>query len=261
MSLAEYDRVAEAARRAGTTFKVYENFLFYPPHVLARRIVDEGGIGEVVTVRIVTANGRLGAGQGWAVPDSAQAWRRDPGLCGGGPTTFDHGFHCYQLGRMFVDAPVDVVHAFITLVDIGGGLQVDPSAHISWRYAGEPARHRSWDVVDAHGLDVASKYYVSDDRVEIRGTSGIIWVNQCSGRLLEEPSVVHYRDGVTRAFHRVETDWAASFRDCTVDFIDAVLDGRPPRLDATEGRATLAFALAALRSAAEHREVTIAEMG
>jgi predicted dehydrogenase len=138
---------------------------------------------------------------------------------------------------------------------------VDPSAHISWRYAGEPARHGSWDVVDAHDLDVMSKYYVSDDRVEIRGTSGIVWVNQCSGQLLEEPSVIHYHDGVTRAFHRVETDWAASFRDCTFDFIDAVLDRRPPRLDAAEGRATLAFALAALRSAAEHREVSIAEMG
>ncbi len=261
LSLDEYDRVATAAARAGTVFKVYENFLFYPPHVLARAIVDEGGVGDVLTIRIVTANGRLHAGQGWPVPDSAQAWRRTPELCGGGPTTFDHGFHCYQLGRMFVEAPIEVVHAFITLVELGDGLQVDPAAHISWRYAGAPARHGSWDVVDAHDLDVASKYYVSDDRVEIRGTRGVIWVNQCSGRLLEEPSVVHYRDGVTRGFHRVETDWSASFRDCTFDFIDAVLERRPPRLDAAEGRTTLAFALAALRSAAEHREVTIAEMG
>lgn len=261
LSLAEYDRVAAAAARTGTTFKVYENFLFYPPHVLARAIVDEGGVGDVLTVRIVTANGRTGAGQGWQVPDSAQAWRRKPGLSGGGPTTFDHGFHCYQLGQMFVDAPIEVVHAFITLVDIGEGLQVDPAAHISWRYAGSPARHGSWDVLDAGELDVASKYYVSDDRVEIRGTRGIVWVNQCSGQLLEEPPVVHYRDGVTHAFHRVETDWAASFRDCTFDFIDAVLEGRPPRLDAASGRATLAFALAALRSADEHREVRLAEMG
>ncbi|HTX00861.1 MAG TPA: Gfo/Idh/MocA family oxidoreductase [Acidimicrobiales bacterium] len=261
LSLAEYDRIAAAAALAGTTFKVYENFLFYPPHVLARRIIDDGGVGEVLAVRIITANGRVNAGQGWPVPDSALAWRRSPELCGGGPTTFDHGFHCYQLGRMFVDVPVETVHAFITLADAGNGLVVDPAAHISWRYAGEPARYGSWDVVDADQLDVASTYYVSDDRLEIRGSHGVVWVNRCSGRLLEEPSLVHYRDGVTRAFHRVETDWAASFRDCTFDFIDAVLEGRPPRLDAAGGRATLAFALAALRSAAEHREVSIAEMG
>ncbi len=45
------------------------------------------------------------------------------------------------------------------------------------------------------------------------------------------------------------------------DFIDAILEHRPPRLDAAEGRQTLAFALAAQLSAAEHREVDITEMG
>jgi predicted dehydrogenase len=64
-----------------------------------------------------------------------------------------------------------------------------------------------------------------------------------------------------RSFHRLETDWATSFRDATFDFIDAIIDDRPPRLDAEQGRATLAFALAAQLSAAEHREVTLAEMG
>jgi predicted dehydrogenase len=261
ISLAEFDRVTTAAEHSGTVFKVYENFLFYPPHVLARQIVDEGGVGDVVSVRVVTGNGRLGAGEGWRVPAESQAWRMDPALCGGGPMTFDHGFHCFQLGRMFVDEPVDRVHAFITTIEVGNGLIVDPSAHISWTYAGQLARHGSWDLVDSPQLDVGSHYYVSDDRLELRGTKGIIWVTQCTGQLLDEPSVVHYRDGVTRGFHRLETDWAASFRDSTFDFIDAILDRRPPRLDAKEGRATLAFALAAQRSAAERREVAVAELG
>ena len=70
-----------------------------------------------------------------------------------------------------------------------------------------------------------------------------------------------HRTDVALPFHRVETDWATSFRDATFDFIDAVIDGRPPRLDASEARATLAFALAAQRSAAEQREVRAAELG
>ena len=174
--------------------------------------------------------------------------------------TFDHGFHCFQLGRMFVDAPVERVHAFINVIDLGGGLQVDAPALVSWQYEGQPARFGSWELIASLDLDVLSHYYVSDDRVEIRGNSGIIWVNQCSGRLLDEPPVIHYRDGVVRSFHRVESDWGASFRDATFDFIDAILENRIPRLDVTEGRATLAFALAAQLSAAEHREVTLAEM-
>lgn len=261
LTLAEYDAVAAAAARAGTTFKVYENFMFYPPHVLARRIVDEGGIGDVLSVRLVTGAGRLDAGQGWQVPAAAQAWRMTPALCGGGMMTFDHGFHCFQMGRLFVDAPVERVHAFINVLTLDAGQQIDLPALITWRYAGPPARYGSWEIVASLDLDVLSDYYVSDDRLELRGSRGIIWVNRCSGKLLDEPPLVHYRDGVVHAHHRVETDWAASFRDATFDFIDAILDGRPPRLDAAGGRATLAFALAAQRSAAEGREVALAEMG
>ncbi len=72
--------------------------------------------------------------------------------------------------------------------------------------------------------------------------------------------MVHYRDGVVTSYHRLETDWSTSFRDATFDFIDAILDHRPPRLDAAEGRATLAFALAAQLSATEHREVAVTEV-
>ena len=260
-SLADFDAVAAAAAAAGTTFKVYENFMFYPPHVLARSVIDAGEIGDVLSVRIVTAGGRLDAGQGWVVPAAANAWRLDPSLCGGGMMTFDHGFHCFHMGRYFVDHEVDAVHAFINVIELGNGLQLDAPALISWRYAGTPARFGSWELVASLGLDVLSKYYVSDDRIEIRGSSGIVWINRCSGQLLEEPPVVLYRDGELRSFHRVETDWATSFRDATFDFIDAIREGRPPRLDASDARATLAFALAAQRSAAERREVRVAELG
>jgi len=151
VSLAEYDDVVAAATRAGTVFKVYENFLFYPPHVLARRIVDEGGVGDVLSVRIVTAGGRTDTGQGWPVAQASNAWRLDPSLCGGGMMTFDHGFHCFQLGRMFVDAPVERVHAFINIIDFGEGLQVDAPALISfdgWEegLARAAARSSPWPV-------------------------------------------------------------------------------------------------------------------
>ncbi len=265
MSLADYDAVAAAATAAraahGSVFKVYENFMFYPPHRLAERLIAEGEIGQPLSVRIVTGGGRMGTGQGWDVPAASNAWRLDPALCGGGMMTFDHGFHCFQMGRQFVPDPVETVHAFINVIELGNGMQIDAPALISWRYAGAMARYGSWEIVASLDLDVTSRYYVSDDRIEVRGERGIVWVNQCSGRLLEEPPVVLYRDGEVRAFHRVEWDWAASFRDATFDFIDAILEGRESQLTVAEGRATLAFALAAQVSAREHREVAIAELG
>ena len=72
-------------------------------------------------------------------------------------------------------------------------------------------------------------------------------------KLLDEPSVVLYREGETRAFHDLETDWADSFRRGGRDFVDGLLEDRELPQDCQAARETLRFALAAGRSAAEGR--------
>jgi predicted dehydrogenase len=257
-TLAELDRVAEAARHSGRTFRVFENFMHYPPHRKAKELIAAGAIGEPISVRLKTAAGRLDSG--WTVDAASQAWRMDPRLCGGGPITFDHGFHCYQMARFFMPVEVERVHAFIHWTQFGDDAVYDGPAMISWKYAGELPRYGSWEVVASLGMRVRSKYYVEDDRIEIHGSEGILWINRCTGKLLEEPSLVLYRDGETRAWHDLATDWAESFRLGGHDFVDAILDGRQPALDADEARRTLAVALAVGRSAAEAREVAIDEI-
>ena len=136
---------------------------------------------------------------------------------------------------------------------------MDGPALITWSYKGKPARYGSWEVVDSHAMRIVSKYYVSDDRIEIHGTEGIIWVNRCSGNLLEEPSVVLYRDNEVRAFHHIPADWAESFRLGVHDFIDALLAGKKPPQQPDDARKTFAFLLAAAKSAEEKREVALDE--
>ena len=58
----------------------------------------------------------------------------------------------------------------------------------------------------------------------------------------------------------LETDLADSFRRAGLDFIAAIRDGTPPRLDAREARSVLAFSLAAIRSAVEQREIALSEL-
>jgi predicted dehydrogenase len=257
-TLAELDRIAAAAARSGRTVRVFENFSYYPPHRKAKELVDAGAVGVPLSVRIKTAAGRPDAG--WRVEPASLAWRMRRDACGGGPTTFDHGYHCFQMGRSFVPAAVERVHAFVHWTRLGEDAWYDGPALISWKYAGETPRYGSWEVIASLAMRVRSHYYVSDDRIEIHGSEGIVWVNRCTGKLLEEPSVVLYREGETRAFHDLPTDWAESFRLGTRDFVDALLEGRQPHQDLADARRTLSFALAAARSAAEGREVALDEL-
>ena len=258
LTLRELDDVNEAAKAAGRRLRVFENFMYYPPHVKARALIQEGAIGEPISVRIKTAAGRFD--DGWPVPAASLAWRMNPETCGGGPTCFDHGYHCYNMARFFVAEPVERVHAWIHVNRFGSDAFYDGPALISWKYAGVP-KFGSWEVIASVGMRVRSKYYASDDRIEIHGTEGIIWINRCTGSLLDEPALVLYRDGETRAWHDIPNDWSESFRLGVHDFIDALIEGRQPPQDADDAAATLRFAIAAHVSACEHREVCLDEIG
>lgn len=257
-TLGELAEIARAADAAGRVLRVFENFMYYPPHVRAKELIAAGSIGEPLSVRIKTAAGRMG--DGWDVPMSSQAWRMDPKSCGGGPTFFDHGYHCFNMGRFFIPEPVERVHAWIHVSRLGDDAFYDGPGLVSWKYAGVP-KFGSWEVIASLGMRVRSKYYASDDRIEIHGTDGILWVNRCSGQLLDEPSLVLYRDGETRAWHDLATDWGESFRLGAHDFIDALLAGRPPSQTAADAAETLRFAIAAHVSAREAREVRLDEVG
>ena len=98
LSVAEADQMIEAAERAGVVLRVYENFVFYPPHVRAREMIDAGEIGEPQMIRLHVSTGR--SETEWKVPLSAWLWRINEEKCGGGPLIFDHGYH---LSFLFVD--------------------------------------------------------------------------------------------------------------------------------------------------------------
>ena len=73
LDLDEADQLVDAAAAAKTPFRVFENFLFYPPIVKARTLVDDGAIGTPLTIRLKSNSGNRQLA--WKVPDAAQAWR------------------------------------------------------------------------------------------------------------------------------------------------------------------------------------------
>ena len=110
LSIAEADAMIEASERAGRLLRVIDNYRFHPPFVRARQILESGGIGEPMSIRIKTASGT--APDGWEIPQSSHVWRSDPTLSGDGSVLFDHGHHVWTIARYLL-GDIERVFAYI----------------------------------------------------------------------------------------------------------------------------------------------------
>ncbi|MCK6452691.1 MAG: Gfo/Idh/MocA family oxidoreductase [Alphaproteobacteria bacterium] len=234
MTLEECDRMLAAASFAGRHLKLFENFVFYPPLVKARELLRDGAIGKPVHFRMKVAIGDRS--RAWKVDPRTNAWRYALGAGGkGGPLVFDHGHHMMAVA-LWLFGDVRDCFARIDSTPMPAGHSLDAPATLTWRHR-DPPIHAMWDVSLALKMLVRTDYYASHERFEIQGESGIIQVNRCSDRLMDEPVLTLYRDGEQRAWHCIEQDWGESFRRSTLHFIDflmgrtdcAVLSGREGR--------------------------------
>ena len=273
LDLGEADRMVAATRQAGVVLRVYENFVFYPPYVKARELVLAGEIGEPVSFNLRV---RTGVGKrAWSIPGDSWAWRFDPATCGGGPLMFDHGYHNFSLAMFLMGRP-DKVSAWIGATELfpGSGLLVDAPAAVWWTYGGSAApggsavpggggpstsaqRFGVMDVVYTSDLAIDTEHYADEARLELTGTRGVVFVNRMTGKLQNRAPVELYRDGVTTSFEHVPAAWEESFVAATLDLVEALAQGREPRLTGERGRDVLAFALAAHRSAREGRVAAV----
>ena len=253
ISMAEADRLVDAAEASDRPFKVFENFLFYPPVVRARELIARDAIGTPLSIRIKSNPGR--SATAWEVPESAVAWRQRPEQSGGGPLVFDDGHHKFALARHFMGEPEEV-HAFIGHTETTDHrVRVDAPSMVSFRFPGN--RVGNLEIVHSPELEIVTRHYAQDDRVEITGTRGVIWINGGHGRLGDTPPLTLCRDGTLTDFRDVDTGWEQSFVLSTRHYLDVLTRGGRPVLTAREGRQVLRFALAAQESARLGRTVPI----
>lgn len=252
VSLEDADRLVAAAESAALPVKIFENFIFYPPVIRARKLIDDGAIGTPLSIRIKSNPGT--SATAWAIPKGATAWRQDKSKSGGGPLVFDDGHHKFALAWHFMGNPTDV-HAFIGATECTDGTWLDAQSIVSFRFPDN--RIGNLEVVYSPELEIATKHYAQDDRVEITGTKGVLWINCGHGRLGDPPPVALYRDGSVATFDDMPTGWEESFVLSTRHFLNALARGAPPVLTADEGRQVLRFALAAEESARTGRTIEI----
>lgn len=254
LSAAEADEMIAAADKAGVVLRVYETFVYYAPAVRAKEMIEAGEIGEVRAVRMHVNSGT--GDTAWDVPLSAWLWRFNEKQCGGGPLVFDHGYHLFSLGY-YLGGPVEKVYAWIDQTPVkeaGGIVKIDAPAMIIFQY--KAARcYGQLDIEHTPKMRIHSDYYADDDRIEVVGEKGILFINRYTAKTVDLPPLMLFRDGQTAPVPVEGTEWHDSFAATTVDFIEKLKTGGQPRLDGPTGKAVLQFTLAALQSAATGREV------
>jgi predicted dehydrogenase len=254
LSAAEADQMIAAAEKAGVTLRVYETFVYYAPAVHAREMIEAGEIGEVQAVRMHVNSGS--GDTSWNVPLSAWLWRFNEKQCGGGPLVFDHGYHLFSLGY-YLGGPVEKVFAWIEhtrVKEAVGVVKIDAPAMIMFKYKASH-RYGQLDIEHTPGMRIYSDYYADDDRIEVIGEKGIIFINRYTAKTVDLPPLMLFKDGKTVPVPVEGVEWHDSFIATTADFIDKLKTGGQPRLDGPTGKAVLQFTLAALQSASTGREV------
>jgi predicted dehydrogenase len=256
-TVADAGRLVDRAQTASGVFRVFENFIFYPPVTKAKELVDQGAIGDLVSIRVKSNPGR--SATAWDVPAHADAWRQNLATNGGGPLAFDDGHHKFALGWHFM-GPAEEVHAWIGETPRREGGTIDAPGIISWKFPDNRFGHL--ELAYSPDLEIVTVHYPQDDRLELTGTAGVISINRGHGRIVEGPALTLFADGKAEDFSFADADlgWEASFIHSTRHFIDALRNGTTPLLTGADGREILKFTVAAQHSAQLGRAVRVAEV-
>ena len=254
LTAGEASEMVAAAEKAGVMLRVYENFVYYAPAVRAREMIEADEIGDIRAIRLHVSTGT--ADTGWEVPLSAWLWRFNEKQCGGGPLVFDHGYHLFSVAY-FLGGPVERVYAWIDKTPVSeatGMVNIDAPATIMFQYK-SPRRYGVLDIEHTPKTRIHSLYYADDDRIEVIGEKGILFINRYTAKTVDLPELMLFKDGKTTAIPVEGVEWHDSFIAATRDCIEKMKTGDQPKLDGKTGKAVLQFSLAALESAASGKEV------
>ena len=247
-TVVEADRIIAAAARSDKTFRVTENFLYYPPIVKAKELLDAGAIGEPSMVRMHTTRVEAVAESVYERNPEALIWRRDPALNPGG-LLYDDGVHKYAVALYWIGE----IERLVSMMKRSDEFMMEAPSAAIWSFK-ERNCLGVLDYSSSPHMVIRARYVPVDEFFEIHGSHGVIWVTRCSGEMYDLPPVMVFRGTETQS-HQVPMDWRVSFDGAAADFIDGLLAGRQPQLDAPTSKNVLQIALAIYEAARTERPV------
>lgn len=235
-SLEEADAMIAAAKDNGVTLMVAENYRFFPQVQTAKRLIDEGVIGQPIFLR--TFHGGF---LGGAYMDTL--WRFNAQSVGGG-TLIDSGIHYVDM-LLYLGGDVESVQAYTATVRKEIFTAEDLAiATCQFRSGALGSIGSSWSVRPAG----------EEPLFTIFGTEGSMVAHAdltvFSDKLPDKKRVYpSERPGV----------YGATFGYEIEHFADCIATGQPTLMPGEEGRRDLAFVLAAYESVRTGQRTTISQ--
>ena len=245
-TITDCDNMIRVCKEENVKLKLFENFRFYPVYLRAKELLEQGLIGEPLNFRINTI--AMG-GPGMYVDIKALLWRRNFEKCGGGSWIYDDGIHKLSMALWLMDQEkVDELYSWIDYFTT----VMDSPSYIFWKYpskeSDDPPKYGSMQFTLAPNVYYPNNYYDCDEFIEISGTKGMMWLNQCTGggniisKTPQFPPIVVYSGGEVKNFgEELPRDWRYSFINSTEHFIKAVQEGSEPIYTGKQGKNLCVF--------------------
>ncbi len=264
-TITDCEKMIKVCEEERVKLKLYENFRFYPVYLRAKELLDNGIIGELLNFRINSIN----AG-GPSMPRDLKStgWRQNFDICGGGPWVYDDGIHKFSMALWLMGQErVEKVYSWIDYF----AAVLDGPSYIFWKYprvnADEPPKFGIFEITIAPNLYYPTNYYVCDEYIEISGTKGLMWINQCTcgGNFISKSPqflpIIVYANGETNTYgNDLPRDWRYSFINSTENFIEVMKSGGKPIYNGEQGKNLSIFAKMAHLSDQQKRAVFWEEM-
>ena len=232
-AIEESQALVKVAQDAGVQLMVAENFRFLHTARRAKSMIETGALGSIGELRLIDIKVE-------AFRPPSTPWRYDAALTGGGS---------------FIDAGIHYIDLIVNLGGMPTQVYAAAPAKVHRRSEGEDGlvllANLPNDAVAVFNFSRATSRNDERNYVGITGTKGYIEFAPYGREITFENTLVKRTVRLPEA-HRGAPEMLREFRDC-------IRQDRPPIMTGEEAIKDLAIVLAAYRSAAERRHVSLSE--
>lgn len=249
MNLPDCEAMVRAAKENGKILMVDHNQRFTKAHRRAKKLIDEGEIGRILTFRTCFAHG---GPETWSIDPGKQVWFFDKNKAVFGAMA-DLGIHKTDLISYLTGAKVEKVYAAMATLDKedSRGSRIGVDDNVICIYTMENgvlgSMTASWTC-----------YGKEDNTTTLYGTRGVMKIYYDG-----LPSIViDYRDGTTASFDMepIQTNDKQTKTGIMDVFVNCILENQAPEIDGQEALNAMRAIFAAEKSAQTGAEVYVKDI-